>query len=695
MLIFSGVKGIYLLLVIFLVILMISCNSLLTGDTTGPQLLSYSMDMISRNMILTFDEDIETSSLDVSGITIQATPGVITNTSLYYRLTSVQSVLVDVANVITIELSNVDFNALQSRLGVATSRSNTFLTMDATTVTDRSARRNMAQPISAANALPVSTFIADTFPPVLLHFSLDLNAGTMTLTFSEPVLIESFSPQLALIASRRDSTVGAYRLTGGIVANSNTLASSVVVISFSDSDLLSIKLDRNVATGFFNTYLFVSSGFVTDVNHNNNTASNGLAVSRFIPDTTPPELVAFDFDLNRGVIVLTFNDLINVSSFNATAITLQSSSASQEMDMYTIIQSSTSSPNGLRIVADLSSDDVNIIKMIPTLCTAVSNCFITVTHSVATDLNGLSAVPIPNESALPVAQFTDDTTEPELISWDLNINDGELYLVFSETVNASTADPTQLTLQSSSEVNGFTETVSLTDSTVISISNPAITIILSLNDLNAIKRFTNLGTDHRNSFLSFSAALISDTSGNPVVPIPSSLAVLVDSFIPDMTPPFAVSFSINITSGILSMTFSETVNISSFNFSGLTLLNRTAMNHFTGDRQPVSNYTLTGGTLQSQFDDSVVVVALSQRDLDAIIAINNLATSATNTYLAATSRTIRDTARIQLYSISLLYPLQVSEYGKYMYSTQHNIYNYHTRVILNGCNMHFLLRNYY
>ena len=629
--------------------------------------------MTSREMILTFDEDIETSSLNVSGITIQATSGVITNTSLYYRLTSARSVSVDVSNVITIELSNVDYNALQLRLGVATARSNTFLTMDPTTVTDRSARRNMAQPIRAVNAQLVSTFIADTLPPTVLRFSLDLNAGTMSLTFSEPVLIGSLSPQLALIASRRDSTVDTYRLTGGEVANSNTLASSVVEMSLNDLDLLAIKLDRNVATGLFNTYLFVSSGLVTDVNGNNSTMSNGLAVNRFIPDTTPPELVAFDFDLNRGVLVLSFNDLINVSSFNATAITLQSSSASQEMDLYTLIESSISSPNGLRIVTDLSPDDVNIIKMIPTLCTAVSNCFITVTRSVAKDLNGQPTIPIPNGNALPVTQFTDDTTEPELISWDLNINNGELYLVFSETVNASTADPTQLTLQSTPEVDGLTEAVSLTDSTAISISNPAITIRLSLNDLNAIKRFTNLGTVHRNSFLSFSEALISDVSGNSVVPIPSRMAVPVDSFVADMTPPFATSFSINITSGILSMTFSETVNTSSFDFSGLTLLNRSAMNPSTGNFQPVSNYTLTGGTLLSQFDDSVVVVALSQRDLDAIIAINNLATSATNTYLAATLRTIRDMARIWLDPISLIYPLQVSVYGRY--STYHDIPN--------------------
>ena len=634
----------------------------LTDDTTGPQLLSYSLDMTLREMILTFDEEIEPSSINVSGITIQGTGGIVTNTSLYYRLTSAQLILVDMNTITTIVLSNNDFNALQSRLGVATSRSNTYLTMDPATVTDRSARRNMVQPIMAVNAQLVSTFVADTSPPVLLQFSLDLDVGTMTLSFSEPVLTGTFSPQLVLIASRRDSTVVAYRLTEGSVANSSTLASDVVEISLSVSDLLSIKLNRNIATGLFNTYLFVSSGLVTDVNHNNNTMSNGLAVSRFTPDTTPPELLSFTFDLNLGTLVLNFNDLINASSFNAIAITLQNSALAQQG--YTLTQSSTSSPDGLRIVADLSSDDLNIIKLIPTLCTTISNCFITVTQSVARDLNGQPTVPIPNGNALSVTQFTDDATNPELISWELNITSEILILTFSETVNASTADPTQLTLQSTSEVNGFTEAVSLTSSTTSSVSSSVIVIYLSSNDLNAIKRYTNLATGLHNSFLSFSAALISDMSGNPVAPVPSSAAQAVVAYTPDIVNPEIVSFSINITSGILSMTFSETVNVSSFNFSGLTLVNGPPMN-VNGELLPVSNYTLTGGTLHSQFNDPVVIVALTQHDLNAIVPINDLATSAVDTYLVTTSRTILDMAQNQLLPVSSNHPLLVSVYSKY------------------------------
>ena len=496
--------------------------------------------------MLTFSEDIEPTSVNVTGITIQSTAGVVTNTSLYYRLTSAQSVSVTTNTIVRIVLSGEDYGALQLRPGVATSRSNTFLTMDPITVTDRSTRPNMVQPIVAGiNAQQVSTFVQDTTPPTLLSFSLDLNTGTMTLTFDEPVLTGSFSPQQVLISSHRDSAVGAsYRLTGGLVTNSNIIASSVIEVSLSVLDLQSLKHDRSLATGPFNTYLSASMGLVTDTNRNNNSMSYGLAVSRFTPDTTPPELLFFTVDLNRGLLVLTFNDVINASSFNASAITLQSSPARQEMQWYTLTQSSTSSPDGPQIIASLSSEDLNVIKSIPTLCTEVLNCFITISQSIASDLSGLNTIPIPDESALPAAAFIDDSTRPELISWDLDLNRATMTLAFSEIVN-----------------------------------------------------------------------------------------------------------------------------ISSFDISGLTLVNGHLFDN-DGDLQPTSSYTLTDSSLQNGFNSPVVIIVLSQHDLDAIIAINDLATSPSDTYIIATPRTVVDMVQNQLARISLTDPLQVSVYGKYKLAHQ-------------------------
>ncbi len=630
--------------------------------------------MSTRQLILTFNEDIEPTTINVTGITIQGTENVDTNVSLNYRLTSAQSASVETNTVVRIVLSGEDYDGLQTRPRVATSLFNTYLTMDSMTVTDRSARRNMAQPIVAGNAQQVSTFVPDIIPPTLVSFSLDLNAGTMTLTFDEPVLKASFSSQQLLISSHRDSAaVASYRLTGGNVTNLNTLASSVVEVSLSFSDLISLKYDRNLATGAFNTYLSASVGLVTDTNHNNNTISSGLAVSRFTPDTTSPELLSFGIDLNRELIVLNFNELINASSFDASAITLQSSVVRQVMQSYTLSQSYTSSSDGFQIIVSLSSEDLDAIKSIPTLCTSIADCFITITQSVARDLNGNYAVPtVPGESTLPATYFVSDTTSPELNSWDLDLNEETVTLTFSETVDASTIDVTQLILQSNSIVNNFTEAISLTNSSASDIYSPIIQISLSRNDLNALKRLSNLGTEFHNSYLSFSARFISDTNGNSVLPIPSSAAQLVRTFTLDTVAPVLESFSLNISSGVLSLTFSETVNVSSFDISHLTLVNGRYFDN-DGYIQPITFYSLTAGSLQNGFNDPVVIVVLSQRDLNAILAIDDLATSPSDTFLTASSRTVVDMARNPMVPIPFMNRLPVSVYCKYtlLYINQH------------------------
>ena len=619
--------------------------------------------MTSKEIILTFDEDIEPSSVNISGITIQGTAGLTTNTSLYYRLTYAQSVSVEMNTVVRVLLLDADFNALQIRLEVATSQLNTYLTMDPTTATDRSARRNMVQPIIAADAQQASTFDEDMLQPMLREFSLDLDAGEMSLTFSEPVFTSSFTPRHVLISSRRDSSVGtSYRLTGGRVTNSNIiLATPVIELSLNFSNLVWLKVNPDIATTIDNTYLSVSSGLVADTNGNINSVSNGIRVSNLTPDTSPPELVSFDVDLDRGELVLTFSDVVNASSLNASAITVQNSRTDPSSLISLSSLSSTISSNGLVILVQLAPITLNLIKNFTSLCTARSNCFISVTSFVASDLNGLQTVPVSRDNALSAREFIADRTSPVLLSWELSLESESLMLTFDETVDKSTIIVTQLTLQSTSGVNNLTEAVTLTGSRDSYISwshSPSVLFIgLTTNDVNNIKRHTSLGTEDRNSFITFSSRFIQDTSGNPVVPIPSSVAQSVRIFTGDRTAPQVVSFSINITSAVMNITFSEVVNIASLYFSGLTLVN---------GLQPSSSYTLTGGSLLSTSNDPVVTFVLIQSDLDSIIALGDLATSNTTTYLAATSRTVLDMAHNPLLPIPLNSALQVSAYyGSY------------------------------
>ena len=81
-------------------------------DTTGPRLELFTLNMTSRELILTFDEPIDSTSFDVTGITVQGSRGV-SDESLYYQLAS--STLLSGDGVeMRILLSDTDVNALQS-----------------------------------------------------------------------------------------------------------------------------------------------------------------------------------------------------------------------------------------------------------------------------------------------------------------------------------------------------------------------------------------------------------------------------------------------------------------------------------------------------------------------------------------------------------------------------------------------------
>ena len=248
-------------------------------------------------------------------------------------------------------------------------------------------------------------------------------------------------------------------------------------------------------------------------------------------------------------------------------------------------------------------------------------------------------------------------------------------LTFSETVDALTTDATQLTLQSNSTVNSSAVALSLTNAIIASsISSPVIRILLSRSDLNTIKRHTDFGTEVNNSFLSFSARFVSDMSGNSVVPIPNSAAQVVRRFTPDTTDPELESFSLNLASGVLSLTFSETVNVSSFDITQLILVSGRYFNN-DGDLQPIygSTWRFQSGSLQNGFNSPVVIVMLSQSDLNTIIARDGLATSRNDTFLIASSRAIEDMVRNRLVYIPFSNRLQVSEYiGKHELAAQHS-----------------------
>ena len=597
-------------------------------DMSGPRLLSFSLDMSSKTVVLTFSEAVEPSTVNVTAIIIQSSRGVFND--LYYRLTSARSVTT-MNMIVTIVLSEVDFDGLQMRPLLASMQSNTYMSVDPTVVSDLSF--NLAQHISNADAILVSDFTPDTVPPEIVNYSLNLADNSMALTFSEPVVVSTFNVTHLIMESSMDPTSRtSYSLTGGSVHQSMLSASRIVSFTLANQDIVFLKTNTSIATGFSSTFLSALSGLVADVNFNFNVATAGLQPSNFTDDTSRPTLVAFGLDVDSGVLTLSFDDAIEGSLLNTTAIVLQNARTRQPGGWYRI-SDVIPSPNAFIMYVHLGSHDLNMLKQTRDLCTDTGNCYITVDWTIALDLNFNFAFPIVDGMALAISSFIEDTTGPFLVSWTLDMDMGLVSLAFDEPVDITTFQVDQLTLQDDA---GGGISYSLTGSNGLTPNDTSelFNIRLTTDDLNNIKAITTLATSDSNTFLSFGMSMISDLNLNPVFPVPASSAILVSVFFTDLTPPSLLSFSANFYIGILSLTFDETVHVNTLDISAITLVNEPSPS-------PSSTYTLTGST-PSISNSAVILINLSEGDHSGLRSRNDLATSVSDTYLSVTLGTIED-----------------------------------------------------
>ena len=590
--------------------------------------MAYTVILDSQLIILQFDRPIEPSSVDVTGITIQGARSV-TDANLYYRLSSTSTSSVDNSTV-RIQISDLDFDALQLRPDVATTLSNTFLSMEPNAVTDRSNLHIMAQQISTADALQPSDFIQDTTSPEIQSFSLNLDTNSMAVTFSEPVLVTSFNPQNLVLTSRLDPATGeSYSLTGGTVHSTASAASHVITFTLTDADVTFLETNAMIATGLTNTYLSASMPVAQDTNNNTNMVLSPLSMDVFVEDTSPPSVTAFDLDMDEGVLQILFDDPVNTSTFNPSFITLQSRFARRSIEWVTLSsQSFTNSPVGYSVAISIDNADINEVKAIRSLCTRDTDCFITVATSAVLDPHGRAANPVPDGQALIVRNYTPDMTPPGVLSWELDMNRGHIIFSFSETIDVTRFLPGSLALSSS-----MNRLVSRQLSVLSELSPrdtaSVLTVQMTAGDINAIKVNEMLGTNLSNSFLSIQPGTFIDMFSNQN----EVLVIRASRFIPDTTSPSLVHFSFNAYAGVLSLTFNEVIDTSTFNASGLTLVNQPS--------QSLIRYNIISGTT-SDSNGLEIRVMLSDIDQNELNAMANLATSPDNTYIIASMFTVED-----------------------------------------------------
>lgn len=251
-------------------------------------------------------------------------------------LTKSHNSLVDQGNTssVVLYLSAEDFARLKNSKTIAKSAQTTFITLQRGAVFNPFNQANRA--INASSALAVQSFSSDVTAPYLVKFTLDFDAGLMSLTFSEPMDFSSLTLEgLALQAKRYTTTQTDvdidltkfvsryYRLEQNdevqILQTSNF--NRTVTLQLGISNMNAIKVINYLAVSTETCYLSAFQSFVRDSNGNNVSLVgidqlNGLRAAIYYPDVTPPVVESWNFDHNTGRTRVQFSETVNIVFMN-------------------------------------------------------------------------------------------------------------------------------------------------------------------------------------------------------------------------------------------------------------------------------------------------------------------------------------------------------------------------------------------
>ena len=366
-------------------------------------------------------------------------------------------------------------------------------------------------------------------------------------------------------------------------------------------------------------------------------------------DRIPPKLTSFSLDLDNDVLDLEFNEPVRVSSIIYEYITIISKNVSGPSDEKQLeggeIDDETNF-NGTEVISiHLTQADIRYLKLSEKhLATSELNTFISVKQGMILDMNDNKLVAIPYTEAIPVETFTPDETPARLIDFELDMNLGLIHLTFNDIINSSTLYAPGITLQNSKSIDKQ-NSVTLTQSSITeSLNDYYITINISASDLNLIKFNDELGTDLSNTYLSMRAETFKDNFGVDIFSVTSHKALKAFSHIEDITVAVLDSFVLDMNTGIIHLTFDETVRANTIIEEEIILIG--------GPNISENSYVQLQAGVASTTNSPMIDVYIPRDDLNLIKFYTDLGTSEEDTYIAFSSQLINDMNGNSVASIS-------------------------------------------
>lgn len=526
-------------------------------ESTPPMLVSFTLDMQAQVLNLTFTRTVNTTTLRPQLLTLQRTlDGRPANRSLSLSSATVLNPSPD--TLLSLALDDADVNRLLA-LRIAVDINSTFVSVQPGVVLGITGL-SLNTTHTLANGLQATVFTANARLPVLRSFSVNMNAGTLSLTFSMTVVASTLNISGLRLASGLNvsgSNNASSSLSGPAPRALNEFAptpsslvvsgmdSPVVLVQLSTPDLNAIKAADSLLRARNSSFLQLAAGAVLDANGNPSVFAMYRMAAAFVEDVTPPALTSFRMDQNvlyvnqfanqpSMLVVLQFSESVRLSTLTPSALVFQSaaSSAAAGAQSFALTNASVIYPNKAdptTVMFKLTLADANSIKLLAGLCKNRTTCFLSLASTLIADMAGNSVVPVSAASGMQAAVFTADATAPSLLRFAMDLSLGRMVLFFDEPVRGSSFIPTQVTLQNA--VQRASKNLTLTGalgltrtpwrpSDAAGFEAPNGTTLmayLTLADLNQIKAM-HFCTQPDDCYLVHGGLMVRDIAGNAIIP---------------------------------------------------------------------------------------------------------------------------------------------------------------------------------
>ena len=255
---------------------------------------------------------------------------------------------------------------------------------------------------------------------------------------------------------------------------------------------------------------------------------------------------------------------------------------------------------------------LNEIKRQSALATSTNTTFLwSMSSSAIDDMAEVAVTAIESVAAKALKNFTADIVGPTVTGVELDMRLLELTLNFSETVNTSPLDVTEIVVQNSTG-RIASESVQTSTRATASADGLQVVIGLSVADASSIKAAGALATvSTADAFVTLSNTTISDMNGAAVVSLDDTATRHVDVLVADNIAPSLSQFDLDMNGVQLVLRFSETARARTLSVTQLSLQSNTTLG--SG-----GSFTLTSSSTVSTADSTTVAVSLSASDANAI-----------------------------------------------------------------------------